>query len=130
MKKSVYLVIALLMTILACSSCAKQKAAEETLIIYTIYNRTGESITRLALSDAKGSSATEVKHFPNGYPNGTGVQLGINAVTDENGLPNLKLTYETESGYQCEVTVSQKDTPVMLLPAESGEEISLHTPQE
>ncbi len=34
MKKSVYLVIALLLTILACFSCAKQKAAEETLIIY------------------------------------------------------------------------------------------------
>ena len=69
MKKSVYLVIALLLTILACSSCAKQKAAEETLIIYTIYNRTGESITRLALSDAKGSLLVLVMELiPLGVP--------------------------------------------------------------
>ena len=83
---------------------------EEALLFYTIYNRSGEDITRLTIADQKSISKSESFRLPE---NGS-IGIGITAVI-ENDEPFLTLTVETTSGAQA-TSINVKDSPITVHP--------------
>ncbi len=129
-EKTLCLILALVLAVILCVSCGQKKEEEkkettEGLVTYTIYNRTGETIEKLTLTD--NNSQTELT--ANGIPDGDKHEVSLR-VTLENGAPSLRLTFETKTSNYSEL-VMQKDVPITLLPvAGEGEHILFTEPKE
>ncbi len=104
---------------------APAEAKEETSVNYTIYNRTGETIIEITLTDKRGSSSVSGTAIADGESLG----LSLSAVL-EDGVPDLQLNFKTDSGEHSS-SVMVKDSPITLLPLTSeGEVVSYEEPKE
>ncbi len=115
MKKKLAIIAVLLVAALVLASCAQneetaKKTTEETLN-YTIYNRTGEVITELSIADKTGRTSTTARNLEVGHTSTT----SVGAVVDENGTPNLQITYKTASGKSVSATLNTKTEAITLL---------------
>ena len=126
MKKLVALILALAL-VLVCTACSKKEPAKtEAMMTYTVYNRTGEAVTELTLTDDRTG-----KTFTGGpVEDGASVEMSINAVI-ESDAPDLSLSFTVAGGSTCQTKVIQKDCPITLLPV-IGEEaaVSFEKPEE
>lgn len=116
MKKTLAMIAVLLMAALVLASCAQnnetaKKTTEETLN-YTIYNRTGEVITELSISDKTGRTSTTARNLEVGLTS----TASVGAVVDESGMPNLQIAYKTAGGKSVSATLNTKTDAITLLP--------------
>ena len=123
MKKTIALILLLALTAVFCASCANREEPrkEEALLFYTIYNRSGEDITRLTIADQKSVSKSESSRLPDGGSIG----IGITAVI-ENNEPLLTLTVETATGSHA-APIHVKDSPITVLPLYSNGDVFTFT---
>ena len=125
MKKTISMILLLSLAVVFCASCANREEpkTEEALLFYTIYNRSGEDITRLTIADQKSVSKSESSRLPDGG------SIGITAVI-ENSEPMLTLTVETATGSHA-APIHVKDSPITVLPLYSnGDEFTFSEPKD
>ena len=116
MKKTLAMIAVLLMAALVLASCAQnnetaKKTTEETLN-YTIYNRTGEVITELSISDKTGRTSTTARNLEVGLTS----TASVGAVVDDSGTPSLQIDYKTAGGKAVSATLNTKTDAITLLP--------------
>ena len=86
---------------------------------YTVYNRTGEKVTLLSLTDNENPDKNLSVVFPEGFADGAWVEVSFYVPKDEQH--SLTLHFETESGYQADFTTLHiEEAPVTLLSADAA----------
>ncbi len=86
---------------------------------YTVYNRTGEKVTLLSLTDNENPDNKLSVAFPEGFADGAWVEVSFYVPKDEQH--SLTLHFETESGYQADFTTLHiEEAPVTLLSADAA----------
>ena len=97
----------------------------EGVVNYTIYNRTGETVTKLTIIDRNTENETTVGSIPDGDK----YSLSMTVVL-EDGSPNLQFSFETK-GSMYGGSIDKKDVPITLLPASTeSDRISYTEPKD
>ena len=66
MKKIFALILVLVLALVVFSSCAKKEEAKQETLKFPVYNRSGETITKLTIATGKGTSAISVGNIDDG----------------------------------------------------------------
>ena len=117
MKKILILVLALSLAVLVFCSCAK-KDAQQKALSYKVYNRSGQTVTELRVSNPSGTSSMTCRNIADG----TDITAQIKAADGE----DVTLTV-TMGGITTPFHVSQDVRAVTLL---AGPDISYAPPRE
>ena len=130
MKKTLALILVLALAVILCVSCGPKPEEQKTektegVVNYTIYNRTGETVTKLTIIDRNTENETTVGSIPDGDK----YSLSMTVVL-ENGSPNLQFSFETK-GSMYGGSIDKKDVPITLLPASTeGDRVSYTEPKD
>jgi len=85
MKKIFALILVLVLALVVFSSCAKKEEVKQETLKFPVYNRSGETITKLTIATGKGTSAISVGNIENG------ANIEINQITVDSD-DTLKIT--------------------------------------
>ena len=119
MKKTIALILVLVLGLVIFSSCSKEEAKEETAkMTITIVNKTGETAKNIVLKERAGSKK-QSWDTPE-LANDEEVALTIDTVLDQ-GAPNLEFSYALENGNSVNTSIIMKgDQTVTLKVGEDG----------
>ena len=119
MKKTIALILVLVLGLVIFSSCSKEEAKEETAkMTITVVNKTGETAKNIVLKEHVGSKK-QSWDTPE-LANDEEVALTIDTVLD-NGAPFLDFSYELENGNNVQTSIMIKgDQTITLKVGEDG----------
>ena len=119
MKKTIALILVLVLGLVIFSSCSKEEAKEETAkMTITVVNKTGETAKNIVLKEHVGSKK-QSWDTPE-LANDEEVALTIDTVLD-NGAPFLDFSYELENGNNVQTSIMIKgDQTITLKLGEGG----------
>lgn len=119
MKKTIALILVLVLGLVIFSSCSKEEPKEETAkMTITIVNKTGETAKKIVLKEHVGSKK-QSWDTPE-LANDEEVALTIDTVLD-NGAPFLDFSYELENGNNVQTSIMIKgDQTITLKLGEGG----------
>ncbi len=114
MKKLFALAIALMMAL-----CCVGVLAEDQVGVYTIYNKTGETVTELTITDNVSGEVSE-NFAGEGLAADAKIEVTMTLPEGEDGHHRYTLTFKTEGGYEgVFATLSNEVAPITLLAADA-----------
>ena len=120
MKKTIALILVLVLALVVFSSCAKkEEAPEKGTVKYTIVNNTGKKVTETTLSDTRSENKVESKAGEGGLPDGQSIAYEMEVVL-ENNAPDVMFGFTVEGGDNLVGHVMQASGTITLTLDEEG----------
>ncbi len=119
MKKTIALILVLVLGLVIFSSCSKEEPKEETAkMTITVVNKTGETAKNIVLKERTGSKK-QSWDSPE-LANDQEIAFTIDTVLDQ-GAPNLEFSYALENGNNVQTSIMIKgDQTITLKVGEDG----------
>ena len=128
MKKTIALILVLVLALVVFSSCAKkEEAPEKGTVKYTVVNNTGKNVTEITLSDTRSEDKAESKAGEGGLPDGQSVGLEMQVVM-ENNAPDVMFGFTVEGGDNLVGHIMQKSGTITLLLKDGAPEFDISEP--